>query len=59
MKTNPSTALRTGVLYYGDNLQIAGVEEMLAGKRPQVPSTRSPFAQAPTEREERRTKRML
>ena len=22
MKTNPSAALRTGVLYYGDNLEI-------------------------------------
>jgi site-specific DNA-methyltransferase (adenine-specific) len=40
-------------------LQILTVEEMLAGKRPQVPQTRSPFAQAPLEREERHTKRML
>ena len=40
-------------------VQIMTVEEMLAGKRPQMPSTRSPFAQAPLEREERRTKRML
>ena len=40
-------------------VQILTVEEMLAGKRPDMPSTRSPFAQAPLEREERRTKRML
>ncbi len=40
-------------------VQILTVEEMLSGKRPDVPSTRSPFAQAPLEREERRTKRML
>ena len=40
-------------------VQILTVEEMLSGKRPQVPATRSPFAQAPLEREERRTKRML
>jgi DNA modification methylase len=40
-------------------VQILTVEEMLAGKRPQVPQGRSPFAQAPTEREERRTRRML
>ena len=40
-------------------VQILTVEEMLAGKRPQVPATRSPFAQAPMEREERRMKRML
>jgi len=51
--------MKTNVLYYGDNLRIAGLEEMLSGKRPQVPATRSPFAQAPLEREERRTKRML
>jgi hypothetical protein len=40
-------------------VQILTVEEMLSGKRPQVPQGRSPFAQAPLEREERRTKRML
>ena len=40
-------------------VQILTVEDMLSGKRPQVPATRSPFAQAPLEREERRTKRML
>jgi len=40
-------------------VQILTIEEMLSGKRPDMPSTRSPFAQAPLEREERRTKRML
>jgi DNA modification methylase len=40
-------------------VQILTVEEMLSGKRPQMPQGRSPFAQAPLEREERRTKRML
>jgi DNA modification methylase len=40
-------------------VQILTVEDMLSGKRPQVPQGRSPFAQAPLEREERRTKRML
>jgi len=32
-------------------LQILTIEEMLAGKRPQLPYGRSPFAQAPLERE--------
>ncbi|HKZ50973.1 MAG TPA: restriction endonuclease, partial [Dehalococcoidia bacterium] len=32
-------------------VQIITVEEMLAGKRPEIPSPRSPFAQAPVERE--------
>ena len=40
-------------------LQIITVEEMLAGKRPSIPWGRAPFAKAPTEREERRTRRML
>jgi DNA modification methylase len=40
-------------------VQILTVEEMLAGKRPQMPYGRSPFAQAPMEREERRTRQML
>jgi hypothetical protein len=51
--------MKTNVLYYGDNREIAGVEPMLSGKRPQMPYGRSPFAQAPTEREKRRTRRML
>lgn len=33
-------------------VQIITVEEMLNDKRPELPSTRSPFAQAPLEREE-------
>ena len=33
-------------------VQIITVEEMLNGKRPELPSTRSPFAQAPVEKEE-------
>ncbi|MBI4199297.1 MAG: hypothetical protein HY535_02315 [Chloroflexi bacterium] len=33
-------------------VQIITVEEMLNGKRPELPYTRSPFAQAPLEREE-------
>ncbi len=32
-------------------VQILTVEEMLSGKRPQVPAIRPPFAQAPLERE--------
>ena len=52
--------MNTNVLYYGDNLevlrghipiQIITVEEMLNGKRPELPSPRSPYAQAPRERE--------
>ncbi|MFH1140762.1 MAG: DNA methyltransferase [Chloroflexota bacterium] len=33
-------------------VQIITVEDMLNGKRPELPSTRSPFAQAPLEKEE-------
>jgi len=60
------TEAATAGFYHNDlwqkdypRVQILTVEEMLAGKRPDIPPTRSPFAQAPTEREERRTKRML
>ena len=60
------TEAASGGFYHNDfwqkgypRVQILTVEEMLSGKRPQVPSTRSPFAQAPMEREERRTRQML
>ncbi len=32
-------------------LQLITIEQLLAGLRPQLPPTRSPFAQAPLERE--------
>jgi site-specific DNA-methyltransferase (adenine-specific) len=60
------TEAATAGFYHNDlwqkdyaRVQILTVEEMLAGKRPDIPPTRSPFAQAPLEREERRTRRML
>jgi site-specific DNA-methyltransferase (adenine-specific) len=60
------TEAATAGFYHNDfwqkdypRMQILTVEDMLSGKRPQVPQGRSPFAQAPLEREERHTKRML
>jgi site-specific DNA-methyltransferase (adenine-specific) len=65
--TQPMTTEAASAGFYHNDLwqrdyprvQIVTVEEMLTGKRPDIPPTRSPFAQAPTEREERRTKRLL
>jgi hypothetical protein len=38
---------------------FAPSEEILDGKRPEMPPQRSPFAEAPLEREQAKTKRML
>ncbi len=40
-------------------IQILTIEEILNGKRPQMPPQRSPFAKAPLEREAAKTERML
>ena len=40
-------------------LQILTIEEVLEGRRPEMPPQHSPFAKAPTEREEAKTERML
>ncbi len=40
-------------------IQILTVEQILKGKLPDMPSQRSPFAQAPVEREQAETKRLL
>ena len=40
-------------------LQVLTVEEMLDGKRPEMPPQRSPFAEAPVEREAAKTKPLL
>ncbi|MEX0786685.1 MAG: DNA methyltransferase [Dehalococcoidia bacterium] len=40
-------------------LQILTVEEMLAGKKPEMPPQRSPFAEAPRERQRAKTERLL
>src|SRR2546426_2992657 len=40
-------------------VQILTVEEVLAGKRPQMPAQQAPFAKGPLEREAAKTERML
>jgi site-specific DNA-methyltransferase (adenine-specific) len=40
-------------------MQLLTVTEILRGKRPQMPPQRSPFAQAPREREQAKTERLL
>ena len=40
-------------------VQILTIEDMLAGKRPDLPTTRSPFAQAPLEREQSKQGELL
>ena len=47
--------LNTSVLYYGDNLDML----WLTGTRPELPSTRSPFAQAPLERADTKQGQLL
>ena len=47
------TAVKSNVLYYGDNLDI------LKGKRPEMPWGGSPFAKAPTEKEHAEQESML
>jgi site-specific DNA-methyltransferase (adenine-specific) len=40
-------------------IQVLTIEEILDGKRPEMPPQRSPFAEAAVERERAKTKRML
>lgn len=60
------TEAATAGFYHNDlwqkdypRVQLVTVEEMLAGKRPDIPPSRSPFAQPPTEHEQAHTKPLL
>lgn len=48
-----------GVALEYPRIQILSIEEILHGKPPEMPPQRSPFAEAPVEREEAKTRRML